>query len=643
MFGSPPDNPDEIFIKELVAGGCAAREGTVQLGDILISIDGKEVNAKKLNDMRSWILGEVGTFVSLRLIRRSPDGLELDYTISLMRAHNQFFEQLKQKSRMQQEADILRQNMRVVEDEREQLRNMLAEAEAKSSGEKVQLDELMRGLEVAQETLWNNQQTLTREQEERMKLENLLGSIRDQKDQDTRNLEQLRGWLDQAQEKLSGAHESLKVTRQNKTDMESRYKEEKEMRSECEDLERQLIEQMEAKMEEDRKFREEREQELLSLEEERRKYEKMLRQLESDTDDEIRKRKVMEARIEKVDQQHDKIAEDNARLVMMLKEAEDARETIQQAKADTEAKNFKIEEELLSIDEQSAKRQLYIEDLKQKLESERQRLETELRKEQENRKQDATTFKKKEEDMLVQISKASEDVRLTKDDHEDKHRKFETNISRLEQEVKSLEAAFKAEESLTDALHERCTVLSEQLVVIEDELKGYNEELVTLQERQQQAEADKLRVLEKERAMAAELQKEIDSEPEKINAIENMKRRLEEERRGALLFCVDALCFLSFHVANTLADAINKKSVQTKKGNCTRLKHTSARRPWKKTSANIVCSATVTTDNSWLTTSDGASSVKCSLRRRTKTVWKNMMLPSNPRFPPIRLRHAFCC
>jgi chromosome segregation ATPase len=163
-----------------------------------------------------------------------------------MRAHNQFFEQLKQKSRMQQEADILRQNMRVVEDEREQLRNMLAEAEAKSSGEKMQLDELMRGLEVAQETLWNNQQTLTREQEDRMKVENLLGSIRDQKDQDTRNLEQLRGWLDQAQEKLSGAHESLKVTRQNKTDMESRYKEEKEMRSECEDLERQLIEHMEA-------------------------------------------------------------------------------------------------------------------------------------------------------------------------------------------------------------------------------------------------------------------------------------------------------------------------------------------------------------------------------------------------------------
>jgi hypothetical protein len=33
----------------------------------------------------------------------------------------------------------------------------------------------------------------------------------------------------------------------------------------------------------------------------------MLRQLESDTDDEMRKRKVMEARIEKVDQQNDKI------------------------------------------------------------------------------------------------------------------------------------------------------------------------------------------------------------------------------------------------------------------------------------------------------------------------------------------------
>lgn len=361
--------------------------------------------------------------------------------------------------------------------------------------------------------------------------EQRLGSLKDQKDQDSRNLEQLRGWLNQAQDKLSGAHESLKATRQHKSDMEERFQQESKTRSEAEDIERQLIGEMEDKMEEDRKFREEREQELLSLEEERRKYERMLRESESACDDELRKRKVVEARTIKVDQQYKKIEEDNERLVMMLREAEDARATIEQAKAETEAKNKKIEEELLSIDEQSAKRQAYIEELKQKLESERLRLEQELRSQQEGRKTDATGFKQKEEDLLVQISKASEDVRLAKDEQEDKRRKFETNIARLEQEVKSLEAALKAEESLTEALRERCSVLSEQLVMIEEELKVSAEELISLQAKLKTAEDEKLQAMERERAMNGELQKEIEAEPEKINAIESMKRKLEEERR----------------------------------------------------------------------------------------------------------------
>jgi chromosome segregation ATPase len=200
-----------------------------------------------------------------------------------------------------------------------------------------------------------------------------------------------------------------------------------------EEIERQLISEMESKMEEDRKFREDREQELLALEEERRKYERLVSETEVSIDDEVRRRRVLETRNAKVELQHKKVEEDNERLQMMLKEAEEARTTIEQAKADAEAKNAKIEEELLSIDEQSAKRQEYIEELKQKLESERLRLEQELRTQQDGRKTDATNFKQKEEDQMAVIAKASEDVRLVKEDQEEKRRKFETNITRLDQ------------------------------------------------------------------------------------------------------------------------------------------------------------------------------------------------------------------
>ena len=384
-------------------GGSASREGSVQIGDVILSVDGASVTGGDLGKMRNLILGEIGTFVTLMFLRRTPDGQELEYTLSLIRGHNAYFEQLKQKSRMQEEVDRMRQTTRAVEEERENLRNQLSQVEEQSGREKAELEELMRQLRVAGDTLLTEQQTLQDEQEDRFHQEQRLGSLRDQKDQDSRNLEQLRGWLDQAQDKLSGAHESLKATRQHKSDMEGRFEQESKTRSEAEDIERQLINELEGKMEEDRKFREEREQELLALEEERRKCERLLREVEAECDEEVRKRKVVEARSGKVEQQHKKMVEDNERLVMMLKEAEDARNTIEQAKAETEAKNKEIEDELLSIDEQSAKRQAYIEDLKQKLESERLRLENELRDQQDGRKTDASGFKRKEEDLKNQI------------------------------------------------------------------------------------------------------------------------------------------------------------------------------------------------------------------------------------------------
>lgn len=532
MFNTSPNDPEEAFVKEVVVGGSASREGSVQIGDVILSVDGVSVSGTDLSKMRNLILGEIGTFVTLMFLRRTPDGQELEYTLSLIRGHNAYFEQLKQKSRMQDEVDRMRQTTRVSEEERENLRDQLSQVEEQSGKEKTELEQLMRQLRVTGDTLLSEQQTLQNEQEDRMNQEQRLGSLRDQKDQDSRNLEQLRGWLDQAQDKLSGAHESLKATRQHKSDMEERFQQESQTRSEAEDIERQLITELEGKMEEDRKFREEREQELLALEEERRKCERLLRQVEAECDEEVHKRKVVEARNAKVDQQHKKMVEDNERLVMMLKEAEDARNTIEQAKAETEAKNKEIEDELLSIDEQSAKRQAYIEDLKQKLESERLRLENELRDQQDGRKTDASGFKRKEEDLLGQISKASEEVRIAKDEQDDKRRKFETNIARLDQEVKSLEAALKAEESLADALRERCSVLGEQLLVIEEELQVSKGELDSLNARLKEAEELKLKAMERERAMNSELQKEVDAEPAKIEAIEGMKRRLEEERRG---------------------------------------------------------------------------------------------------------------
>lgn len=104
------------------------------------------------------------------------------------------------------------------------------------------------------------------------------------------------------------------------------------------------------------------------------------------------------------------------------------------------------------IEEQGVARQQYIDELKTKLEQERARWEGLLRSEQEGRKEDNTKYKAREEELLEEINTFNAGMRGFKEESEDKRRKLETNVMRLEQESKSVEAALKAEESLAEAL-----------------------------------------------------------------------------------------------------------------------------------------------------------------------------------------------
>ncbi|KAJ1480566.1 hypothetical protein T484DRAFT_1810232 [Baffinella frigidus] len=207
-----------------------------------------------------------------------------------------------------------------------------------------------------------------------------------------------------------------------------------------------------------------------------------------------------------------------------------------QAKKDTEEKNVGMEEEILLLEEEARKGAAYIEELKEKLEQERVRWEAALRQEQDGRKEDNMRYKVREDELLAQIAKVTEETRRFKEEAEDKRRKLETAVMRLEQENKSLEAALKAEESLAEALRERLSVLGEQalrerLSVLGEQVgktevdlaalsvqRGQTEEedlgALTTQRGEteeqvvKEAETAKLKALERERAMDAELIRE---------------------------------------------------------------------------------------------------------------------------------------
>mmetsp|Transcript_37234 Transcript_37234/g.88239 ORF Transcript_37234/g.88239 Transcript_37234/m.88239 type:complete len:884 (+) Transcript_37234:142-2793(+) len=532
FFQQMEQDTERVYVKNILAMQSADREGTVLPGDVIEEVDGQAVSGSALAELRSKILGEIGTFVTLRFLREGDDGEMYAYTVSLMRGNAAYYALLRDKFQMQEDVEKLRVTLTESEEHLNRLRKELNAAEEASgaSMDKATLEQLRVLLRQAEEALRLAQAQLKQEHMARRELEARAKNIGQQRDQDARDLDQLRGWLNQAQDKLAAAHESLKMTRQQKAEQDERYREEQAKRVSTEEQERKLMQEAEERMEEDRRQRETRETELLALEEERRKYEKLYRDETAAVMEIVRKREIIEARVAKSDAQRAKIHSDNDRLMQMLREAEEARTTIEQAKKDTEEKNVGMEEEILLLEEEARKGAAYIEELKEKLEQERVRWEAALRQEQDGRKEDNMRYKVREDELLAQIAKVTEETRRFKEEAEDKRRKLETAVMRLEQENKSLEAALKAEESLAEALRERLSVLGEQVGKTEVDLAALSVQRGQTEEEVKEAETAKLKALERERAMDAELIREKQAEPEKLEAIENLKRSLEEKR-----------------------------------------------------------------------------------------------------------------
>jgi hypothetical protein len=126
FFQQKAQHEEVVYVKTIVKGGSAEKEGTVQVGDILKKVDGKV--CPSMNELRGHILGEVGTFVALTMAREDQSGNVSEYEVSLMRGNVEYFGQLQQKARMQEEVERLRQALVRAEQELESLRHSLRQA-----------------------------------------------------------------------------------------------------------------------------------------------------------------------------------------------------------------------------------------------------------------------------------------------------------------------------------------------------------------------------------------------------------------------------------------------------------------------------------------------------------------------------------
>jgi hypothetical protein len=80
-----------VVVKTIVKGGSAERDGTVQIGDRILSVDDRSVAGESLPVLRSLILGPQGSVVKMKFARQGSNGSAQEFSISLIRGTSEYF------------------------------------------------------------------------------------------------------------------------------------------------------------------------------------------------------------------------------------------------------------------------------------------------------------------------------------------------------------------------------------------------------------------------------------------------------------------------------------------------------------------------------------------------------------------------
>jgi C-terminal processing protease CtpA/Prc len=83
-----PGDP-KVYVKNVVRGGSAWRDGKLQVGDVIRAVDGIDVTNEAVSDLRRRIVGPQGTHVRLMFSRPGQDDFEVMFMIE---GHNYIVE-----------------------------------------------------------------------------------------------------------------------------------------------------------------------------------------------------------------------------------------------------------------------------------------------------------------------------------------------------------------------------------------------------------------------------------------------------------------------------------------------------------------------------------------------------------------------
>jgi hypothetical protein len=86
IFFEKNDDDGFVFVRSIVKGGSAERDGTVQVGDRILSVDDRSVAGESLAALRPLVIGPQGSAVKMKFSRQSSNGGAQDIIVSLIRS-----------------------------------------------------------------------------------------------------------------------------------------------------------------------------------------------------------------------------------------------------------------------------------------------------------------------------------------------------------------------------------------------------------------------------------------------------------------------------------------------------------------------------------------------------------------------------
>eukprot|EP00961_Rhodomonas_salina_P276169 3731053-Rhodomonas_salina.1 len=119
------ESDGKVYVKTIVSGGSAERDGRVRVGDVMCGVDGRDVIGEPVSVLRSLLLGHEGSAVVLtfaRAVEAGTDGESGDGTfgntviakfdVELLRGSPEYFARMDQSRRYEAEMQDLRQQLK---------------------------------------------------------------------------------------------------------------------------------------------------------------------------------------------------------------------------------------------------------------------------------------------------------------------------------------------------------------------------------------------------------------------------------------------------------------------------------------------------------------------------------------------------